>query len=72
MQMGMKMRIVNLLDGKDAAVHHVGGGNNVCTSLGKNEIILSARIIQGDLCKGKRLAGKGGIACLCVNASIGI
>ena len=44
MQMGMKMRIVNLLDGKDAAVHHVGGGNDVCTSLGKDEIILSARI----------------------------
>ena len=38
------MRIVNLFDGKDAAVHHVGGGNDVCTSLGKDEIILSAMI----------------------------
>ena len=37
-------RFVNLLDGKNSAVHHVGGSNDVCPSLGM--MILYAMILD--------------------------
>ena len=37
---------MNLLDGKNSAVHHVGGSNDICPSLDKGMMILYAMILD--------------------------
>ena len=39
-------RFVNLLDGKNSAVHHVGGSNDICPSLDKGMMILYAIMLD--------------------------